>query len=150
MTRPLVLLATLALLPVAFTRPAAAQGRAPTSSRPGVDSLSAPPGYVREVFTYPRQGRLDPVVPPATIASRDAFPDITLSGILYDVKEPARSAAIVRVGGTLRRVIRIGDRIDQYRIVRIERTRVIVDVELLGSVRRIYLETSKASEPAQS
>lgn len=112
------------------------------------DSLSAPPDYVREVFYYPRFGRLNPVEPPATVTGGAAFPDISLSGIIYDDDDPLRSMAIVRVRdpssaqGFSRRVVKVGDTIDQYRIAVIEPNRVLADVYFYGGVRRIELKRS--------
>lgn len=116
-----------------------------TSLQAFVDSLSAPPGYVREVFRYPRFGRLDPVEPPPTVTKATAFPELSLTGIVFDEADPARSAAILRVtrdGETDRRVVRAGDTIDQYRIVGVEAGQVLIDVYLYGGVRRLTLDRS--------
>lgn len=118
------------------------------------DSLSSPPDYIREVFRYPRFGRLNPVEPPTTVAGGVAFPDVLLSGIIYDAQYPERSAAIVRVRdassvhGFTRLVVQVGDTIDQYRVAVIEPGRVLVDVYFYGGVKRI--ELPRASSPNET
>lgn len=113
-----------------------------------VTGLAETPGYTREVFTYPRFGRVDPVVPPAAMASLGALPELTLSGVLFNEQNPSASAAIVHVKGraTERRVLRAGDRIEQYEVVQVERNRVALDVHLLGMVKRVYLERESETE----
>lgn len=109
-----------------------------------VDSLSAPPGYVREVYRYPRIGRLDPVEPPLSIATSAAFPELRLTGILFDDKDPLASAVILRVtrgGLTTRYVVRVGDEIaERYRVVAVEPNRVVIEVPVYGGVRLHTLE----------
>lgn len=151
--RTFVILLSLLVLPAAAQAQNAAQTPAAgssaerqallTSLQAFVDSLSAPPAYVREVFEYPRFGRLDPVEPPATVLSQTAFPELKLTGIVFDEKSPSRSAAILRVsrnGVTTRRVVRAGETIDQYRVVGVEPNRVLIDVYVYGGVRRIDLD----------
>lgn len=107
--------------------------------------------YVREVFSYPRYGRVDPVVPPASVSSADGFPRLELAGIVFNEKDPDLSAAIIRVGARDfdRRVVRAGERIDQYVVVRVERDRVVLDVQMLGTVKRFYLERGSGEGQAQ-
>ena len=121
-------------------------GTVTSTFRALVDSLSAPPSYVREIFQYPIAGRTDPVTPPLSLLSADAYPAISLSGIVYDEHNPSHSYAMVRFPGAAgaseggsRQVIHIGDVIGQYVISTIERTRVGVDVRLFGGVRRVYM-----------
>ena len=112
------------------------------SFRAFVDSLSAPPEYVREAFTYRREGRIDPVVPPAAVME-GAFPGLTLTGIVFEEENPARSYAIMRVAlqdGMQRYVVREGDEFDQYRILRIEPDAVVINERILGGWRERRLE----------
>lgn len=135
--------------------------KATSAFRALVDSLSAPPSYVRELFQYPIAGRPDPVTPPLSLLSSEAYPAIALSGIVYDERHPARSYAMVRfpsgggagpTAGKSREVVHVGDVIGQYVISTIERTRVGVDVRLFGGTRRVYLTQgapSSISKPSQ-
>lgn len=105
-----------------------------------VDSLSAPPGYAREVYRYPRFGRLDPVEPPPSISSVAAFPELRVTGILFDEKDPRASTAMLRVttrGVTTRHVVRAGDDFfdQQYYVLAIGPNHVIVEVSVYGGVR---------------
>jgi hypothetical protein len=121
---------------------AAVEERAPAPMDAATrDSLANPPAYMREVFTYPRFSRVDPVAPPAVVTSAEAFTELHLTGIVYDAADPRNSAAIVRVGGDARnrRVVRAGDRVGQYTIVEVRRADVVVDVRLLGSVQRTVI-----------
>lgn len=115
-----------------------------------VDSLSAPPGYVREVYRYPRFGRLNPVEPPLTVTSRASFPELRLTGILFDETDPSMSAAILRItkdGIVSRAVVRAGNEIGQYHIVAVEPDHVVIEVTVYGGIRRHTL-TRTPNRPA--
>src|SRR5690606_13643555 len=114
---------------------------------------SGPPGYTREVFAYPRFGRPDPVLPPSNVQLyQSAFPNVTVTGILYDAETPSKSKAILRIGSgaTERRVVRAGDNVEHYHVVSIERSRVIFDVQLVGYTQRVYLEKPPTKKTNQA
>jgi hypothetical protein len=108
------------------------------------DSLVTPPSYNRQVFTYARFSRVDPVTPPAILAERETFTELSISGILYDARNPRESVAIIRVGNDPkdRRVVRAGDKIGQYTIIEVRRSEVVVDLRMLGSVKRSVITRS--------
>lgn len=97
---------------------------------------------------------MDPVTPPASIASGDAFPELSLTGIVFDEENPEKSAALIRVGGNQERprreVVRAGDRINQYEIADIQPNRVLIDIHLLGTVRTMELVKEQTGSPGQT
>src|SRR5690606_32547681 len=108
------------------------------------DTLGSARGYVREAFAYPRFGRMNPVAPPSVLTVENAFPVLTLSGILFDNENPGRSRAILRQalpGGSIpaRHVVQAGDRLSQYEIVRVTKDEVHIDAYQFGAVKRIVL-----------
>jgi hypothetical protein len=122
--------------------PGATRGeRLTTNFKSFLDSLSAPPAYTRERMIYNRFNRTDPVTPPVSLLSDHAFPQMTLSGIVYNVRSPSASYAMVRFQGrdTPRQVIHAGDKIDQYTVTAVERNRVVISVKLFGMTKTIYL-----------
>lgn len=110
------------------------------------DPLAPPPPYTREIFTYTRFGRPDPVVPPPAIARKDvAIPTLVLTAVIYDREDPSRSIAIVRIGdagGDQRRVSQ-GDRIGDILIEKVESKQVTLRIESLGRPQTKVIKLKK-------
>lgn len=85
-------------------------------------------------WEYPRAGR-DPLMPPRALYSGQDLPPIEVTLIGVDSNDPGRPLAVVRLGSTppIRRVVRPGDRVGDYRILRIDARRVRVSVPGLGA-----------------
>jgi hypothetical protein len=83
----------------------------------------------------------DPLVPPHELYAAQNLPALRVTVIGYDRERPGRSMAVVRLDTRppQRRVVYTGDRIGDYRIVRIEATRLIADAPLFGGTSRISL-----------
>jgi hypothetical protein len=71
-------------------------------------------------WEYPRGGR-DPLVPPAALYAGQDLPSIAVTLIGVDSHAPHTPLAVVRLDSRppIRRVVRPGDRVGEYRIVRI-------------------------------
>jgi len=97
-------------------------------------SVAGAGSTVDAAWDYPRAGR-DPLVPPRALYSGQDLPPIEVTLIGVDSHNPDRPLAVVRLGSTppLRRVVRPGDRVGEYRILRIDARRVRVSVPGLGA-----------------
>lgn len=97
-------------------------------------SVAGAGSTVDVAWEYPRAGR-DPLVPPRALYSGQDLPPIEVTLIGVDSHNPDRPLAVVRLGSTppLRRVVRPGDRVGEYRILRIDARRVRVSVPGLGA-----------------
>lgn len=69
---------------------------------------------------YPRGGR-DPFVPPAALYSGQSLPSISVTVIGVDSHDPRRPMAVLRLDSRppVRKVVRPGDRVGEYRVLRI-------------------------------
>lgn len=88
-------------------------------------------GEVGTRWVYPQEvGRRDPVLPPAALYSGEGFPDLEVSSVMYNSLRPSEARAVVFLGGRnrLRKLVGPGDRIGDYRIVK------IVDASCLQAV----------------
>ncbi len=112
--------------------------------------------FEREVFTYPEYQRRNPFQ--SLLASDDQgplFEDLILLGVLFS-SDPQRSVALLGEGAgggaggesqTLRTFrVRRGDSLGNIRIVEIEPTRVLVDVQEFGLSEQRVLELKRPSE----
>jgi hypothetical protein len=120
--------AALALVAIVSATPAAGQ-----------ESAHAPltKVYEREVFSYPRGGRVDPfrsLLKEGEMGVR--IENLELRGIVLH-SEPERSVAVLTEKGTERRIqARVGERVGSVRVVAISSETVEVIVEELGVARR--------------
>jgi hypothetical protein len=121
--------------------PLAAQGGNPAhaTSKPS----AGPKGFVREVFVYPEHHREDPVAPPSMVEGKGPQ-SIALRGIMLDVARPALSSAIIEIGAAsggrrVRQVVKAGDRVDQFHVVRVEARRVVLRQSTLGATKLVAL-----------
>ena len=93
----------------------------------------------------------DPLVPPAALYAGQSIPPIEVTLIGVDSHRPDQPLAVVRVDSRppVRRVVRPGDRIDVYRVLRIGPRSVRVSVPGLGgnTVLDIALRDSSSSSP---
>ena len=85
-------------------------------------------------WQYKRGGR-DPLVPPRALYAGQDLPAISVTLIGVDSHHRGTPLAVVRVDSRppLRRVVRPGDRVGDYRILRIDARRVQVSVPGLGA-----------------
>jgi hypothetical protein len=83
----------------------------------------------------------DPLVPPRDLYAAQNLAALRVTVIGYNREHPARSMAVVRLETQppLRRVVYPGDRVGEYRILRIDATRVIAAVPNFGGTSRISL-----------
>ena len=83
----------------------------------------------------------DPLAPPRDLYVAQNLPGLRVTVIGYNRERPDRSMAVVRLGTQppVRRVVYTGDRIGDYRIVRIEATRVVAAAPAFGGSTRIDL-----------
>lgn len=93
------------------------------------------------VSASPAAPRRDPLVPPRDLYAAQDLPALRVTVIGYNRERPQRSMAVVRLDTQppQRRVVYTGDRIGEYRIVRIEATRVIAAAPAFGGTTRISL-----------
>lgn len=144
---------------LALALPAFAAGQdAPPANQ---DQQAAPPGAAadtsvvelvlrREVFSYPTFARRNPFAPLTSAEAGPRFDQMRLSGIVYYENDPARSIAVIAADAGVGRAsaapaeggrglverLRTGERWGNVRIVRIEESMVVVDVNNFGIVER--------------
>jgi hypothetical protein len=97
-------------------------------------------------WRYPPNGR-DPLVPPRALYAGQDLPAIRVTLIGVDSRHRDQPLAVVRVDSRppVRRVVRRGDRIGGYRIVRIGSRSVEVGVPGLGGLSVIELSVNDSS-----
>ncbi len=131
----------------------AAQSADPGSGTPP-DTSEAELVFEREVFSYPSFARRNPFDPLTSgDESGPRFEDLTLMGVIYST-DPAASVALMGVptapaeGGSAIRTYRIrrGDRLGNSRILQIQRTRVVLEVEEFGLTERRTLEVKRPGQ----
>lgn len=125
-----LLLAALALLPAA---------RAQAQPEPS------------RAWSYPRGDRRDPVIPPEALYNGDGFPELRVHSIAHDPANPRDSRALVVLTGKRggRSVVRVGDRVGQYRVLAVQRRCLVALQNVLGSGRRIVLCLRRPGEAAR-
>lgn len=98
---------------------------------------------------FPRAGR-DPLVPPQALYTGQDLPPIEVTLIGVDSRQPGRPLAVIRMDSRppVRKVVRPGERIGDYRILRIEPHRVRISVPGLGTSTVVDL-TVRDSTQAQ-
>ncbi|HEX6038594.1 hypothetical protein [Longimicrobium sp.] len=103
-----------------------------------------------EPWTYPR-GTRDPLVPPASLYAGQDLPRIEVTLIGVDSHHPGKPLAVVRVDSRppVRRVVRPGDRVGDYRILQIHPRSVRVAVPGFGgtTVLNLSVRDSTPSTP---
>lgn len=108
-----------------------------------VDSISAPPEYVREILVYPDPENIeeeDPVVPPAFIMDEAAFPELQVVGILcHDSACEVSPSAIFIIEESERVILREGDEVGSHQIMEIVPDSVRVRRPVLGRYRDDWL-----------
>lgn len=106
----------------------------------------AQPAGIPDRWTYP-SGQRDPLVPPSALYATQDLPAIAVTLIGVDAHDPGRPLAVVRLDSRppVRRVVRPGDRIGEYRILRIRRQGVQVAAPSLGGTRVIELAVRDSS-----
>lgn len=118
--------------------PAAVSSRATAGA-----TLSAE--YSRQVFSYPTEGRGDPVQPPSSLGNSSSEENLSVAGIIMNSRNPRLSKAMIRARGfsKARYAVMAGDRIDQYTVIEVKTTSVILAVPVLGGVRTLELQRSR-------
>ncbi len=86
-------------------------------------------------------GGRDPLVPPRDLYAAQGLPRLRVTVIGFNREHPERSLAVVRMETTppQRRVVYRGDHVGEYRIVRIEATRVVALAPTFGGSARLVL-----------
>lgn len=79
-------------------------------------------------------GSRDPLVPPAALYAGQDLPPLHVTLIGVDRQDPGRPMAVLRLDSRppVRRVVRPGERIGEYRVLRIDPTRVQVVAPAFG------------------
>jgi hypothetical protein len=110
----------------------------------GIFAQAASPGAAPRVVR-------DPLVPPRDLYAAQNLPALRVTVIGYNRERPARSLAVVRLDTKppQRRVVYTGDRIGEYRIVRIEATRVVAAAPAFGGTSRISLMVGDTTPPSR-
>ena len=143
----------LALAGLLMTADLAAQSGDPGSDPPP-DTSEAELIFEREVFSYPSFSRRNPFNPLTSgDESGPRFEDLELMGVIYST-DPAASVALLGVptggqgGGSATRTYRIrrGDRLGNSRILQIQRTRVVFEVEEFGLTEQRALEVKRPGQ----
>jgi hypothetical protein len=100
-----------------------------------------------ERWVYPRGELRDPVIPPSVLYSGEGFSELRVSTIMVDPTDVRHSYAVVYLDGRepIRRVVRVGDQVGDYRIVEISPARVVATLRSLGAVRQVVLEPPRRS-----
>jgi hypothetical protein len=99
--------------------------------------------YEREVFSYMGAGRRDPFRPLTDDEEMGPrFERLSLQGVIYST---GRGASIALLGDGTGRVYRVrqGDVLGNARVVEISPSRVVMAVEVFGTVRRETLELQR-------
>lgn len=106
----------------------------------GTPPASAAGTAAEQAWTYPRGAR-DPLVPPAALYAGQALPPIEVTLIGVDRHHPEKPLAVVRVDSRppVRRVVRPGDRVGEYRILQIRPRSVRVAVPAFGGTTYLDL-----------
>lgn len=99
----------------------------------------------------PLGGNRDPLVPPRDLYAAQDLPTLRVTVIGYNRERPDRSMAVVRLDThpPQRRVVYTGDRIGEYRIVRIELTRVVAAAPAFGGTSRVSLAVGDTTPPSR-
>lgn len=101
--------------------------------------------YSRQVFSYPREGRPDPVQPPASLGASSTEENLSVAGIIVNPHNPRLSRAMIRARGfgKTRYAVAAGDKIDQYTVLQVKNTSVVLSVPVLGGSRTLELQRSR-------
>lgn len=103
-----------------------------------VADISLPEAYQRETYRLSARDRADPTQPPSVITERELeLPQITLTAILLDAKDPSESVAILRLDTSdrIQHRVRVGDRIGEITILSIDEKAVRIQMQDFGQVR---------------
>jgi hypothetical protein len=108
--------------------------------------------FEREVFAYPTFSRRNPFHPLDAGDDGPRFEDMQLLGVIFST-DPASSVALLgafggngNAAGLRTYRVRRGDRLGNTRILQIQRTRVIVEVEEFGLTEQRALEVKRPGE----
>ena len=133
-----------------FSEAASAQEEAPPPQATPATELV----FDREVFDYPRYNRRNPFSPLVDMAdSGPRFEELSLQGIVYS-SNPQLSVVLLH-GGEIRVAegvtmpqtfrLRRGEVVGNVRIIEIQPTRVIVDVDEFGVIEQRVFELQRGS-----
>ena len=102
-----------------------------------IAEVGLPEPYEREVYRLSYATRPDPTRPPSVIRERDVvLPDMVLTAILYNPAQPARSVAILRIGGDgEQQRLREGDAVGDIQVVSIRSQEVTIRIQQFGQSR---------------
>ncbi|MEZ4422873.1 MAG: hypothetical protein R3E98_05655 [Gemmatimonadota bacterium] len=136
---------------VAISAPGLAAQSGDPGSGPPPDTSGTELVFEREVFAYPSFARRNPFSP--LVSGNDTeprFEELVLLGVIYST-DPAASVALLSVdtqqGATARTFrVRRGDRLGNTRVLQIQRTRVLVEVEEFGLTEQRALEVKRPGQ----
>lgn len=98
-------------------------------------------------WLYPREGRRNPMRPPAALYEMSSRAVLQVRAIMENPRDPKASTAIVVLQGRapIRAIVRAGDRIGDYRILKIESDRVLATLHVMGADRAVVAPVSRDS-----
>ncbi len=101
---------------------------------------------MREVYSYPTEGRRDPFVSLMTTGElRPLLTDLVLLGVIYDTESPRRSIAILTDGSTGQTYrVTVGTTIGRMKIAKIGQEDVTFAVDEFGMSRQQTLVMDKS------
>lgn len=150
-----LLLSSLVLGFALLAASAAPAGSQETPPPPRQDTVSAVDlVFEREVFFYPRYERRNPFSPLLSGAeSGPRFEEIHLIGIIYSA-DPSRSVAMFGLktppsgdaGGAKSFRVRRGEQLGNVRVLEIQETRVVVQVEEFGMTEQRIMELPRPGQ----
>ncbi|MEZ4417442.1 MAG: hypothetical protein R3E10_16935 [Gemmatimonadota bacterium] len=122
-------------------------------SGPPPDTSGTELVFEREVFSYPSFARRNPFRPLASgDESGPRFEELVLLGVIYST-DPSASVALLSVGvqqagSTTAKTFRVrrGDRLGNTRVLQIQRSRVLVEVEEFGLTEQRALEVKRPGQ----
>jgi len=151
---PILAPGLLALAILAITGPAAEAQQTPPQPPPAQQADTAELVFEREVFVYPRYQRRNPFVQ-LLGGDQDGprFEDVRLIGVVFS-SDPATSIAVLGYrdaspargeGGRVYR-LRRGQTLGNFRVVEIQRSRVVVVVDDFGMTEQRIMELPRPGQ----
>ncbi len=123
-------------------------GPAATQTTSETDPDSVPLVFEREVFHYPQFDRRNPFRPLTGDLDGPRFEELRLLGTILS-SEPGRSVALIGSGETasVSYRLRVGEVLGNMRVLEIQQSRVIVEVEEFGVRDQRTLELRRSESP---
>ena len=149
--RAILLVAVGPVLAAAQGTPSAKSRVTTPASAPATTTAPSPKDsagvvIMREVYSYPTEGRRDPFVSLMTTGElRPLLTDLVLLGVIYDTESPRRSIAILTDGSTGQTYrVTVGTTIGRMKIAKIGQQDVTFAVDEFGMSRQQTLVMDKS------